>query len=204
MNAVTPFTVEREFQRVSTAYPADLIGEVERLREALATIGETTRIEAEAAALERLREERDSALLASCDKLRAALEFLDEHFATAERQLADDAAELALDAAERIAGQAIERDVIAGIDQAIGRALAELRRGSPIEARVHPDLVAPLEAAIDARQTRDRRQLTLTVIADPSLQPGDARLRWERGEALLSAAGRRASLATEFAELVAR
>lgn len=203
MSAAHPFAFEREFGGGFPLHDARALSdELERLQRESAGAAAEVRREAEAAALARLQAERDTALLEACEALREAVDRLEERHATSERELAADAAGLALEAADLLAGAALERTPSLAIEQAIDRALEDLRRGTPLEVRVHPDLVAPLEAAMQQRQQRDRRRLHVTVVADDQLAPGDARLRWERGEARLDREARREALARELAELL--
>lgn len=202
-----PFPFDRVF---ATAVPLDnavperehLLAEVEHLRGEVARAEERGRAEGEARALERFRAERDTALLAAADALHAAIEELSERFETVEEVVTRDGAALAVAAAEHLAGRALADAPQASIDQAIGRVLGELRRGTPLEVRVTPELVPAVEAAVAERQARDRRRLGVTVIPDATLPAGDARLSWERGSAVLDAAARRDALTRELDRLL--
>lgn len=159
------------------------------------------RAEAFQAAVEQVRAEREQALLAATDALQAELERLDTRFHELELQVARQGGEVALAAADHLAARALEQAPGAAIDAAIGRALRQVRRGQPITVRVHPDFLDDIEALVADRQTRDRRRLGLTVIADASLAPGDARLEWENGGLVLDAEARREAVARELDEL---
>lgn len=203
MSAVRPFIVEREFGAHPQDDPPSLSAELERVQREAAEAAERARVQAEAVALARLRAERDTALLAACEALGASLARLEDEQAELERRLVGEAAELALEAADLLAGAELTRRPTQAIEDAITRALEELRRGTPLEVRVHPELVGTVEARVEERQQRDRRRLRITVLADEQLAIGDARLRWERGEAQLSRESRRAALMRELAELLA-
>ncbi len=150
------------------------------------------------AALAACRAERETALLAAADALHACLEDLDLRFEAMEAEASEAAAQLALEAADLLAARQLDREPAAAIDAAIARALHQVRRGQPIDVRVHPDLVDAVEGIVAARQSRDRRRLFLTVIGDPTLPLGDARLTWERGTLALDRDARHAALAGEL------
>ncbi len=88
------------------------------------------------------------------------------------------------------------------VDEAIGRALAQVARGQEIDVKVHPDLVEDIEARIAERQSRDRRRLALVVSGDASLAPGDAVLRWDRGGVIVDAQSRRQAVLDELAPIM--
>ena len=177
--------------------------EVKRLKEELAGERATGRAEGHAEALAELRADRDTALLAAADALQASLEELDGRFDEAEATVTRIAAELALDAADYLAAQALERAPAAPIGEAIGRALRQVRRGEPIDVRVHPDLAERVQEMVDERQRQDRRRLFLTVIPDAALDIGDARLMWEKGSLALDRDARRAAAWGELESLLA-
>lgn len=153
------------------------------------------------AGLEQARAEQDVALLSAVDALQASVEALDERFGTLAAQARRDAAETALAAAELLAGHAIDMAPTRAIEEALDRALAQVARGTEIEARVHPELVAPMEEAIARRQSRDRRRLALSVVGDATMAPGDALIAWEAGGSRLNRADRRAAVEAELAPL---
>lgn len=205
---VHPFTFDRVFAAPAPALEAGLerehlLAEIEHLRAEVARAAERGRVQGEADALERYRSERDTALLAATDALQASIEELDARFAELEKAVIRDGAGLALAAAEQLAGRALAEQPEATIDAAIGRVLAELRRGAPLEVRVHPDLVERVEAQLAERQARDRRTLHVVVVGDATLPLSDARLQWERGGAQLDQAARRQALLRELERFTA-
>lgn len=152
------------------------------------------RAEAFQQGLDQAREERETALLAAVDALQASIEGLDESLDAIEERLAREASELALTAADLLAARALELDPGAAIDEAIGRALKQIRRGDPITLRVHPDLIADIERLVAERQASERRRLSLTVLGDKSLALGDACLQWDQGGLRLDAEARSAAV----------
>ncbi len=154
------------------------------------------------AGLAQARAEREVALLSAVDALQAGIETLDERFADVTRRVTSDAAEIALAAADMIAGRALETAPGDAIDAAIGRVLAQVARGTELEIRVHPDIIDAVEARIAERQSRDRRKLSLTVIGDVTLAPGDALIGWEQGGLALDAAARRRAVEAELHSLL--
>ncbi|WP_256731644.1 hypothetical protein [Sphingomonas sp. dw_22] len=101
-----------------------------------------------------------------------------------------------------VAGRALEAAPAAAIDAAIGRVLGQVARGTELQIRVHPDLVADIEAKIVQRQSQDRRKLNLFVTADADLVLGDAVIGWEEGGLTLSAAARREAITAELESLL--
>ncbi|WP_448661375.1 FliH/SctL family protein [Sphingomonas sp. CJ20] len=156
------------------------------------------------AGLAQARAERDVALLSAVDALQAGIEMLDERFGEVTDRVTGDAAQIALAAADVIAGRALQTAPDDAIDQAIGRVLGQVARGTELEIRVHPDLIDAIEARIADRQSRDRRKLSLAVVGDVTLAPGDAMIGWEQGGLSLDAAARREAIAAELESLLKR
>ena len=206
--ALQRFAFDRIFAPASADLPLGsraMSLDIEQLRVDLAAaraeimiVSERSFAAGRAAALVELHAERDTALLAATDAMGAALERIEENIADTHAALSRDAAEVALAAADHLAGRALTLDPAAAIDQAIGRALEHLRRGTPIALRVHPDLVAAIETRLTARQTADCQRLLITPFGDDTLVLGDARLEWEGGRLCLDAAARRAAIHAEL------
>jgi flagellar assembly protein FliH len=156
------------------------------------------------AGLAQARAEREVALLSAVDALHAGIEVIDAHFTEVSDRVAGEATEIALAAADMLAGRALEAAPTATIDAAIGRVLGQVARGTELQVRVHPDLVADIEEKIAVRQSQDRRKLSLSVAADDTLALGDAVIGWEEGGLTLSAAARREAIAAELESLLPR
>jgi len=209
---VKPFPFARIFSEPLVASSAEPAVDVGALTTQIATLEaecERMRTEHEAAlaaacdeafhrGLEQARAERETALLSAVDALQASVESLEEGLSQIEVRLAAEAGELALAAADVLAARALNIDPAGVIDQAIGRALEQVRRGQPIRIRVHPDLVSEVERLIAERQASERRRLSLLVFADGTLPLGDASLQWDQGGLRLDADARRAAIRAEL------
>jgi flagellar assembly protein FliH len=197
---VQPFAFAAEF-RDSDYGPVTLASlelEVAALHAKLAQAHERALAQGREEALAMLRADRDTALLAATDAMTSLLAGLDARFEETERQVSRLGAELALDLADHLAGQALARDATTPIDQLIGRALEQVRRGCPLRLKVAPALVDAVEALVASRQQQDRRRLHLTVIGDAALDAGDARVEWDEGALVLDREARRQAMAAEI------
>jgi len=154
------------------------------------------------AGLAQARAEREVALLSAVDALQAGIEGIDAQFGKVSERVTGEAAEVALAAAELIAGRALEVAPGAAIDEAIGRALGQVARGTELQIRVHPDLLDDIETRIADRQSRDRRKLNLMVVPDETIPVGDARIGWEEGGLALDVAARREAVLSELETLL--
>lgn len=211
-------TVERfAFDRIfstpasesATIPSGDMLLEISALRAEIALLQadigtqvSLARAEGFEAGLAQARAERDVALLSAVDALHAGIEALDERFEDVSKRVTGEAAEIALAAADMIAGRAIEAAPAETIDAAIGRALGQVARGTELEIRVNPDLIEAIEARIAERQASDRRKLNLTVIGDVTIAVGDALIGWEQGGLALDAGARRAAVMEELESLL--
>ncbi|AQR75772.1 flagellar assembly protein FliH [Sphingomonas sp. LM7] len=211
-------TVERfAFDRIfstpasesATIPSGDMLLEISALRAELALLRSDidaqvnlARAEAFEAGLAQARAERDVALLSAVDALHAGIEALDDRFEDVSKRVTGEAAEIALAAADMIAGRAIEAVPAETIDAAIGRALSQVARGTELEIRVHPDLIEAIEGRIADRQAKDRRKLNLTVIGDVTIAIGDALIGWEQGGLALDATARRQAVMEELETLL--
>lgn len=203
---VRPFAFAAEFRDPGRG-PVTLEAlelENEELRRQLAEARQRGLAEGRSEALVQLHGERDTALLAAASALSLSLGSLAIRFDEVERKVARLGAELALDLADHLAARALERDPAAAIDEAIGRALGQVRRDCPLRVRVAPALVAAIEAMIEERERRDCGLLQVIVIADPALTSGDARVEWDDGALVLDRAARHAMMSAEIASTLAR
>ncbi|KRC79187.1 FliH/SctL family protein [Sphingomonas sp. Root241] len=193
----------------ATIPSGDMLLEISALRAELALLRSDVnaqialaRAEGFEAGLAQARAERDVALLSAVDALHAGIESLDERFEDVSRRVTGEAAEIALAAADMIAGRAIDAAPAEAIDAAIGRALSQVARGTELEIRVHPDLIEAIEARIADRQSQDRRKLNLNVVGDVTVAIGDALIGWEQGGLALDANARRQAVLDELETLL--
>lgn len=210
---VKPFAFDRIFA-VSAAASTELrvedlqlqIGaleaELQRLRDDQDAMLALARADAFEAGLAQARGERETAYLAAVDALQASIETVEARFDGVAEQMQQDAAAVALSAAEVLAARAIEEAPAAAIDQAIGRVLRQVARGQELLVRVHPDLVAEVDRLIAVRQSGDRRRLNLHVEADDALAMGDAHIEWDHGGLILDAAARAEAIRAELDSLL--
>ncbi|ATY34516.1 FliH/SctL family protein [Sphingomonas psychrotolerans] len=211
-------TVERfAFDRIfstpasesATIPSGDMLLEISALRAELALLRadvdaqlNLARAEGFEAGIAQARAEREVALLSAVDALHAGIEALDERFEDVSKRVSGEATEIALAAADMMAGRAIETAPAETIDAAIGRALSQVARGTELEIRVHPDLIEAIEARIAERQSKDRRKLNLMVIGDVTVAIGDALIGWEQGGLALDANARRQAVMNELETLL--
>ncbi len=160
------------------------------------------RIEGFEAGLAQARAERETALLSAVDALQAGIEAIDGRFADAQDSMAGDATEVALAAAELLAARALETAPGIAIDDAIGRTLRQVSRGTEIQVRIHPDLAPDIETRLESRQAADRRRLNVHIIPDDRVAVGDAEILWDQGGLTLDRAERRAQIMAELEALL--
>lgn len=211
---VKPFGFDRVFRFAAGEPPpktnngelhqqiADLEAQIAALREVHAV--EILRIRAEGyeAGLMQARAERDTALLAATDALHAALDDVDARLASTAETMMRDAADLAYMAADVLAGHAVARAPERAIDEALGRVLQQVTRGTQIGIRVHPSLAADMEELIAKRRSQERRKLALVVLEDADMAPGDAQIFWDEGGLGVDAEARRAAVLAEIGPLL--
>lgn len=180
-----------------------LRAELEMLREQQQQELTRTRQEAFQAGIDHARTERDAAILSSIDALGAALEDAAADRESLIAEYSQDAAGLALVAAEAIAGHATGIAPSRAIDEGIGRVLAQLARGEEIQVAVHPELAEDIQRRIEAREAGNRKRISLTVVEDEAIAPGDAVLTWDRGGISINAEARKAAIIAELEPLLA-
>jgi len=205
---VEPFGFDRVFQ--ANAEPAaagsnDLADHVHDLLARLAAMERDhqeelarARTEAFQAGLDQARHEATTALLSAADAIHAAIDDLDARFADAIAQQSQAAADVALAAAEALAGHALDQAPLRAVDEALGRVLGQVARGTRLCVRINPDQHEALTTLLAERQRHDRRQLHLAAMADPAVAPGDAVIFWDEGGLAVDAAARRAAVMAEL------
>jgi len=203
VDPVIQFEVEEEDEAaedVSLAVSV-LRAELDALRATHAQELAEARLSAAIEAEERMRSERDNALLSAFDALHAGWEEQADMREAMLEELRSEAVSLALAIGEKLAGHALATNPVEAVDQAIGRVLELIARGQEVVIRVNPGLIGDIEARIAERQSRDRRQLNLLVEGEAAIPMGDAGLRWDGGGMKVSAADRHVAIDEELASL---
>lgn len=162
------------------------------------------RSEAFEAGLAEARRERDAAFLASSDALNAALDDLRREFSGVSAQIAQDAATVAYEAARMLAGHASALDPGKAVDEALGRAISQVPKGTGLILKVHPDLREDLEARLQLRHPHELDDLSITIVDDPQLVPGDARIDWVGGGLAVDAKARSKAVLAELEGLLGK
>ncbi len=135
------------------------------------------------------------------DQLAAMATQLEQQQSATLDDIAAAAAQLALVAAEHLAGQALAHTPLGPIAGALHSAISSLPRGTDIAITVNPDHAAAMEARLKEMHQNERRQVSLSVSSDAALVLGDARFSWDGGGAILCRAQRRAAVASLIATL---
>ncbi|MBU3078678.1 flagellar assembly protein H [Sphingomonas sp. XMGL2] len=216
---VRPFRFDRVFSNLHTTEPrneAEMGVEAEEdevvseLREAMARMArdhgdELARARADGfeAGLRHARGERDAAVLAALDAVHASFDDVDQRLVAAADGMTRDAANVALLIGEALAGHALAQDPGRAIDEALGRVLQQVARGTRLVIRVSPGIVGEVERLFALRQGKERRKLYVTVLPDPDMSHGDAVIAWDEGSLAIDSAARRAAVMAEMAPLLA-
>ena len=212
---IRPFAFDRVFAMPSAmdaaARPEDLQLQIATLEAEAALMRvehertlAVARAEAFEAGLDQARGERETALLSAADALHASIEAIDARMDEVTRAVSEDATEVALAAAELIAGRMLADEPAAAVDGAIGRVLKQVARGQELVVRVHPSLLPEVERLVAVRQSGDRRRLNLHVVSDETLTLGDAHIEWDQGGLSLDAEARREVVRAELDTLLPR
>jgi flagellar assembly protein FliH len=211
---IRPFAFERVFAQPSPSGgdkpdPLLLQTELETLRAKLDRLElerdmalAQARTDGFEAGLVQARTDREAAMLAAIDALQAGIEQIAEEVDDAVAKTTAEAAELALAAADHLAGRAIARAPAETIDAALGRVLEQLGRNPRLQIRVHPSLVEEMEGLIAARQAGDRRRMYIHVAGDDTIAVGDTLISWDEGGLRLDIEARRRALREELEGLL--
>jgi flagellar assembly protein FliH len=119
---------------------------------------------------------------ASVDRIVAHLSPVSAQLAQLADALRREAAELALVAARKIAGQALDRAGDHAAAEAIASAIGLLKANPVVTVSVAPDSLVEVKARMEQVQ-REGRHAVITFIADPKAKPGDWRVEWAEGSA---------------------
>ncbi|MBH0111937.1 flagellar biosynthesis protein [Novosphingobium sp. YJ-S2-02] len=213
---IQPFSFDRVFQS-GQREPAE-VAEVAatRLREEIAALearvermaqdhaAELSRARSDGfeAGLVQARSEREEAVLAATDALHAALEEARRDFDRVSEDIARDAAVVAYQAANMLAGHAVDHDPVRAIDEALGRALDQVSRGTGLVIRINPAIREDLEKRVALRQAREQRRIDMMLVEDETIAIGDAQITWTEGGLVVDAMARRAAVLAELGGLL--
>ncbi|WP_103728731.1 FliH/SctL family protein [Novosphingobium sp. HII-3] len=176
----------------------DLQALVERMKAEHAAELARARADGFEAGAAQARTERGEALLAATDALYASLDLVECRFDEAAQRMVGEAGAVAFHAAEMLAGHAIDEAPARAIDEALGRALDQVVRGTALVVRANPEMCEDIAALIEAREGRAGRALSITVVSDEEVAPGDARIDWNAGGLDVDAQARRAAVLAEL------
>jgi flagellar assembly protein FliH len=119
----------------------------------------------------------------------ASIDRIVNHLAPVSAQLASiadalrrEAAELALIAAQKIAGDALDKAGAAAAANAIAETIRLLKNNPVIIVSISPDSLAEVEQRIEQLK-RQGRAGNMSFIVDPNARPGDWRVEWTDGAA---------------------
>lgn len=214
---IKPFAFDRVFrfdvpaskEEVNSVGIADLDARVAGLEEELEA-ARRERDEAVAAAhadglaegLVQARAERAEAQLAATDALHAALDELAAELADITQRLTRDCADVALAAAEMLAGHALQHQPGRAFEEALARALEQVAFGTQLHVRVHPESHDHFAEIAAQRADRHAAHPVVTVVMDEGIAPNDAHISWIQGGLIVNAADRRAAVVAELAPLL--
>jgi flagellar assembly protein FliH len=117
---------------------------------------------------------------ASVDRIVAHLTPVAAQLAELAETLRREAAELALIAARKIAGTALDQAGDKAAADAIAEAVRLLRNNPTIVVSLAPESLPEVERRMDQLK-RQGRTLNLSFITDPAAKPGDWRVEWAEG-----------------------
>lgn len=207
---IRPFQFDRDFTgTLATAgfATAELQAEVEQLRARLATTEADidvrlagAREDGFSAGLAHARADQQMALLAALDALQAAVEAADADLADLRTELLDGAADLARAAAEQLAAIQLDADPVAAIRAAVEQAACEAGLDASLRIQLHSEEAAVVESS--ARQW-NLRGVTLQILPDPDIPPGDARISWGTSILALDREDRRRRIESTISDAIA-
>jgi flagellar assembly protein FliH len=181
---------------------AELEAALEAEREARAQAVANAHRDGMAEALVQARTERAEAQLAATDALHAAFDDLNAELASVTDRVTRESAEVALCAAEMLAGHAMAVQPGRAFDEALGRALHQVAFGTALMVRAHPDSIDHFEDFVAARRDRQGAVPTITLVPDDAIAVNDAHISWAQGGLIVDAAERRAAVERELSPLL--
>lgn len=148
------------------------------------------------------RGERAEAQLAATDALHAALDELAGEFQALTDQITRNSADVALTAAEMLAGHALHIQPERAVEEALARVLDQVAYGTALHIRVHPDQWEYFQNFVQKYAALHAAKPEIQLVADAAIAPHDAQISWAQGGLIVNAAERRAAVLQEFAALL--
>lgn len=210
---VQPYQFDRIFQ---TAKPAqeplaaqDLSDEILRLGAEIASlkadrddVAARARAEGFEAGLATARAERDAALLAATDMLQTSIEGIQKQMDVICAAVKRDATDVAIVAADVMAGFAVDREPVRALGEALDRALDQVGGDRRLVIRVHPDFAQNIRNLVTAREQAEHQALQIAVIPSPEMLLNDGAIEWAEGGLIVDATARRDMVMQELASLL--
>lgn len=134
------------------------------------------------------------------ERLAAGLDSLDAEVLDHRRATEAASAHLAFAFARKLAGSLLKDHLTTPLEDAFRCLMADLTSDDTIVIAVHPTLKEPFEGVLQRLLAGHRAGLRLSIVADPTLAPGDGRIDWEGGGLVRDAA----ALERRLGELIAR
>jgi flagellar assembly protein FliH len=141
----------------------------------------------------RARQAAEAKGFASVDRIVVSLAPVAAQLSAVAEQQRSDAAELAMIAARKIAGEALDRAGEDAAANAIADVIAQLRVGPTIVVSVAPDSLASIERRMEQLRAKGVGA-SVTFRADARAKPGDWRVEWSEGSAGFSREGVEAAI----------
>lgn len=140
------------------------------------------------------RNTREAHLTASISTLMDGLAALDQSLRATLARQDEMGGKLAVTLARKLAGRLRIADPLAALEEAFTALVGDMRGEAVVAIAIHPDLAAETECRLVARAREMLATFTLAVTPDPDLAPGDARITWSEGGALLDRAAQDARI----------
>jgi flagellar assembly protein FliH len=159
----------------------DVVGGPQRKflsREEADRLASSARAEAEAKA----RQTVEARGFASVDRIVAHLAPVSAQLAELAGALRREAAELALVAAKKIAGDALDKAGTEAAASAIAETVRLLKNSPVVTVVLAPEAIPEVERRMEQLR-RQGRAVNMTFVADPNASPGDWRVEWGEGAA---------------------
>jgi len=176
MNTATPFAFETEFTAAG-----DVVGGPKTkfvTREEADKLAASARIEAET----KVKQTVEAKGFASVDRIVAHLAPVSAQLAQIADALRREAAELALTAAKKIAGDALDKAGNEAATVSIAETIRMLKGDPMIVVTLAPEALPEVERRMDQLR-RQGQGMKIAFVANPNAKPGDWLVQWGEGSA---------------------